>query len=139
MIGDGERHAADDALSCSPSEPCRGRPAPETATKPSRPRRFAKAADTIHPTLSAEAVVRRPKRSFAGRGYWEQQGRTTPAGCEVMFPACDRRSSGSRGTVVSGSHGYGARWEGPARPIEEPRELTSEEELQALVLSLLGG
>jgi hypothetical protein len=41
-------------------------------------------------------------------------------------------------TVVSGHTALGQLVKAGA-PVEEPRELTSEDELQALVLSLLGG
>jgi len=111
---------------------------PEPATKPSRPRPVAKAADT-HVILRslAEQLVSEANAVLRGRGVGISLVDDTRPG-ELMFTVRHGDRAARVRTVVSGHTALGQLVKAGA-PVEEPREFTSEDELQALVLSLLGG
>jgi hypothetical protein len=110
---------------------------PEPATKPSRPRPVAKATDTHVMIRSlAEQLVSEANAVLRGRGVGISLVDDTGPG-ELSFTLRHGDTAARVRTMVSGHTALGQLVRADV-PVEEPRELTSEDELQALVLSLLG-
>jgi len=108
---------------------------PEPATKPSRPRPVAKAADT-HVILRslAEQLVSEANAVLRGRGVWESAWSTTPSG-ELMFTVRHGDRAARVRTVVSGHTALGQLVKAGA-PSRSRASSRRRKELQALVLSL---
>ena len=108
----------------------------EPATKPSRPRPIAEGMDTHVVIRSlAEQLVSEANAVLRGRGVAINLVDKTGPG-ELMFTLRHRDTAARVRTVVSG-HTALCQLVKAGAAVEEPRELTSEDELQALVISLL--
>jgi hypothetical protein len=111
---------------------------PQPATRPSRPRPVAKATDTHVIIRSlAEQLVSEANAVLRGRSVGISLVDDTGPG-ELSFTLRHGDAIARVRTVVSGHTAQGQLIRADIAPAE-PRELTSEEELQALVLSLLSG